>query len=130
MGTNLQGGFFMKIITQLGLVFGICLVSEWISTLLPFAFPGSIIGMLLLLLLLAFHLVRQEHLQETSDFLLGNLPFFFLPAAVSIINYLDLLQANLVAIAVVIVVSLVLTFTATVYTVRLVTWLVEGRKGK
>lgn len=120
----------MKIITQLGIIFGICLVSEGISALLPFAFPGSIIGMLLLLLLLIFRLVRKEQLQETSDFLLGNLPFFFLPAAVSIINYLDLLRSNLAAIVVVMVVSLVLTFAATVYTVRLVTWLVEGRNRK
>ena len=42
----------MNILLQLAIVFGVCLISEVISAMLPFALPASIIGMLLLLLML------------------------------------------------------------------------------
>ncbi|NCC13145.1 MAG: CidA/LrgA family protein, partial [Spirochaetia bacterium] len=33
----------MKYLTQLALIFGICLVGDLVSSLLPFSFPGSVI---------------------------------------------------------------------------------------
>ena len=41
----------MTIMSQLAVIFGVCLVSEGISSLLPFQFPASVISMILLLLL-------------------------------------------------------------------------------
>lgn len=120
----------MKILTQVGIIFGICWVSVWIEKLLPFVLPSSIIGMLLLLLLLLFGVVKTEHIQEKSDFLLANLPFFFIPAAVSIINYLDVLKSNLAALVVVCVVPTFIVFAATVWAVRITCRLMERRKRK
>ena len=40
-----------------------------------------------LLALLLARVIKTEHIREKSDYLLGNLPFFFIPASVSIINY-------------------------------------------
>ncbi len=116
----------MKILGQIGIVFGICWVSVWIERALPFSFPASVIGMLLLLGLLALRVVKMEHIREKSDFLLANIPFFFIPVTVGIMNYVDVIQRNLLALAAVCGVSLLTTFAATVWSVRLVKRLMEG----
>ena len=38
----------MNIMVELALIFGVCLAGEGISAVLPFAFPASVIAMLLL----------------------------------------------------------------------------------
>jgi len=120
----------LDIIIQLGIIFGICLISDAISILLPFSLPGSIIGMLLLLALLLLKIIRKEQIQKVSEFLLANLPFFFVPAVVGLINYLDILRANAVKMIVVVLLSLVATFGATVWAVRLTIRLTERGKDK
>ena len=49
----------MNILLQLAIIFGICLISEIISAMLPFAMPASIIGMLLLLGLMAIIMFKD-----------------------------------------------------------------------
>lgn len=119
----------MKIITQLGIIAGICLVSEGISLVLPFTMPASVIGMILMALLLMAGLLKKEHIQDVSGFLLGNLPFFFIPAVVGLVNYLDVLSANAGKILIVTTGSLLITFAVTAWTVRLVTALTEKKEG-
>ena len=86
----------MKIIYQIAIIFSICWVSQVVEAFLPFAFPASVIGMILLFLLLASGVVRIEHIREKSDFLLSNMAFFFIPAGVSVINYFDVLKSSVV----------------------------------
>lgn len=120
----------LKILTQIGIIFGICWISQCIEQGLPFTMPASIIGMVLLLTLLGLRIVKTEHIQEKSDFLLANLPLFFVPAVVSIMKYVDVLRSNLLALIVVCVVSMVVTFAATVLAVRLTIRLMNGGKKK
>ena len=75
----------MKIILQIGLVLGICLLGEALSLVLPIPFPGSVIAMIFLFLLLLSGRLRPEHIREKSDFLLQNMAFFFIPAGVGIL---------------------------------------------
>lgn len=82
----------MKIVTQVGIIFSICWISQIIEKLLPFSFPASVIGMILLFILLCVHILKVDHIREKSDFLLENMAFFFIPAGVSIINYFDVLK--------------------------------------
>ena len=118
----------MKIVQQLGIIFGICLVSDVISRLLPFSLPVSVIGMLMFLLLLMGKVIKVEQIQTTADFFLANLPFFFVPSIVGLINYLDLLRDNAVKMLVVGLVSMVITFGVTVWVVRLTSALMERGK--
>lgn len=126
-GDRRERRFTLKLLTQIGIIFGICWISTCIEQVLPFTLPASIIGMLLLVLLLA-RVIKTEHIREKSDYLLGNLPFFFIPASVSIINYADVLRENLLALVVVCAVSLIATFAATVGAVRLTCRLLERGK--
>lgn len=118
----------MKIIKQIGIIMGICWISLIIEHFLPFAFPASVIGMLLLLLCLMTGVLKLSHIREKSDFLLGNMAFFFLPAGVSMMNYLDILKNNLLPITVICVVSTILTFAATALSIRLTAVLMKRRK--
>lgn len=76
----------MKILTQLAIVFGICLVGECISAILPFAFPSSVIGMIILFLLMLVKIIKERHIKDVSQFMLKNMAFFFIPVAVSIMD--------------------------------------------
>lgn len=119
----------MKILKQFGIIFGVCWISIVIEHYLPFAFPASVIGMILLLLCLLTGVLKIEHVQEKADFLLGNMAFFFVPAGVSIINYFDILKSSIFQLIVICVVSTVITFAATAYSVTLTVRLLEKRKG-
>ena len=118
----------MKIIKQIGIVMGLCWISLVMEKLLPFSFPASVVGMILLLICLFTGILKLEHIREKSDFLLSNMAFFFIPAGVSMINYLDILIENLVPILVISVVSTFITFIAAALSIRLTLKLMNGRK--
>ena len=119
----------MKLLAQIGLVFGIFWVSQCIEHILPFPFPASVISLLLLLVLLILRVVKVGQVKEKADFLLGNLAFFFVPAVAGLMNYIDVLRENMVAFLVICVVSTMLTFAATAYAVQFTVRLMEKRKG-
>ena len=102
----------MKILTQLAIIFTICLVAECIAAVLPFTFPSGVIGMILLFLLLLF-----KYIEEVSQFVLKNISFFYIPTAVSIMESVGYLQGYMWQFALICIVSALLTFLATAYTV-------------
>jgi holin-like protein len=75
--------------------------------------PGSVIGMLLLLLLLSTGLVKAAILDRISDWLLDRLGLFFICPGVEVIRYLDLVGAHWLSLVVAIVGSSVVTLVAT-----------------
>ena len=119
----------MKIIYQIGIIFSICWVSQIVEALLPFAFPASVIGMVLLFVLLAFRVLKVEHIREKSDFLLANMAFFFVPAGVSIINYFEVLQSTVWKLLIICLLTTILTLAATAGSIRLTLKLMALRKG-
>ena len=119
----------VKIIYQIGIIFALCWISQIVEGLLPFSFPASVIGMLLLFLLLCAGLLRVDHIREKSDFLLGNMAFFFLPAGVSIINYFDVLRSTAVQLIMICLLTTVITFGVTALSVRLTMAVLERGQG-
>lgn len=115
----------MKILIQLGLLFGVCIVGDLISALLPFVFPGSVVSMLLMLLLLLSRWMKESAIEESADFLLKNMTFFFIPFGVGILRYAPLIGAIWWQLLVVNAVSLLVCFAASSWTVVLVTRLQE-----
>ncbi len=121
----------MRIIKQIGIIFLVCWLSEVIEKVLPFTFPASVIGMALLLICLLIGVLKIEHIQEKADFLLENMAFFFIPAGVSIINYFDVLKSSAVQLIIICVISTVITFAVTAWSVKLTVRCMElaGRAG-
>ena len=121
----------MKIIGEFGVLFAVSLGGVVIAALVPFPFPASVAGMLLLFLLLFCRVIKLRQVETVGDFLTRNMGIFFVPSCVDILSTLSLLQSVVWQMIIICVVSTVLAFLAAVYTVRLVTWLQpKGREGK
>ena len=74
----------MNIMAEIAILCGVCLVSEGIAALIPVAFPASVIALLLLGLLLFTKILKPEHIQRLSGFLVANMACFFLPTCVGV----------------------------------------------
>jgi holin-like protein len=119
----------MKILRQFGIIFGIYWLSQCIEAILPFSFPASVIGLLVLLLLLLPGILKADSIREVAEFLTGNLTFFLLPVVVSTMNYLDLIGANLVPFFLICTVSTFVTFFVVFFTVRFTCRLMNKKGG-
>ncbi len=102
----------MTVLLQLALIFGICLVGEGISAMLPIVFPGSICAMLILLLLLCTKVIKTEQLAPTGTWFQHNMAFFFLPANISIMEEFGLISKLWLQLLFIGVASAVVTFAA------------------
>ena len=69
--------------------------------------PGNLVGMLLLLALLRFGVLRLEQVQELADLTLKHLNFFFIPFAVGLMTWTALLASSGVALVVSLVGSMI-----------------------
>lgn len=107
----------MKLLGQIGIVFGICLLGELIAAILPFTFPASIVSMALLFILLATKLLKIEHIEQKADFLLQNMAFFFIPAGVGILEHMQLLKGCWWRLLLICAITLLLVFASTAWTV-------------
>ena len=86
--------------------------------------------MILLFLLLSIGVLKIEHIREKSDFLLANMAFFFIPAGVSVINYFDVLKSSLLPLLAICVITTVVTFAATAYSIKLTLHLMRKKENK
>lgn len=84
------------------------LIGEFISALLAWPVPGSVLGMLLLFFTLVMRGGVSDSVKQSSQQLLPYLPLFIVPASVGIVNYMDLIQVEGHIILLAMLVSLVL----------------------
>lgn len=119
----------MSVLAQLCVIFGVSLAAEGISSVLPFTFPSSVMAMVLLLLLLAFRLVKPQQMKETSGFFMDHMAIFFLPPCVGILQYKDVLLENVWAVLLISLLTAPLVFFVTGHVVQLTMKLLRNRKG-
>ena len=103
-------------IRQCLIIFGCLAVGELIVWLTGISIPSNIIGMLLLAALLQMKVVKLDWVKGMSDFLIGNLGFFFVPPGVALMLYFDLIKAEWLPIVVATVVSTILVLITTGWT--------------
>lgn len=58
------------------------------------AIPGSIIGMLLLFLMLSAGIIPSHWAKEGCHLMIRHMALLFVPVAVGLVNYLDLIAEN------------------------------------
>ena len=109
-----------RILLQIGVILAFAAAGEWIAAILPVAVPPSIVAMALLLLLLFCGALRLDQVEDTADFFLKNMGFFFIPVNVSIMKSYRLISDNLFKFLFLIVVTTLITFAATGWTVQAV----------
>ena len=109
----------MKLFNQLLIIFLFTIAAEAIVILTGLRFPSSILAMLLVFLFLQFKWLKTEQIQELSDFFLMNMGFFFIPAAVGVVDKLPLLNDQLLIVLAIAVITTIFTFVMTTLAVAL-----------
>src|SRR3954454_15333405 len=85
----------MKIITiiiQILFIYIFLFLGSAIKAVVPIPIPASMVGLLLLLLSLLLGIVKLEWIEQGGNWLLAELWLFFIPSAVGIVNYDELLS--------------------------------------
>ena len=110
----------MKYLKQLCVLLACCVAGDELSVLLQNRLPGNVLGMALLLLLLVLGRVRPAQIEDTADFLLQNMAFFFIPACLGVLDIFSQIRGEILGILAVCVLTTLLTAAATAVTVHLV----------
>jgi len=120
----------MHIFAQIAVIFAVCVAAEGIAAILPFTFPASVLGMLILLALLLCKAIKPKQLEETSGFFLNNMTFFFVPTCVGILKYTDVLFSNFWAIVLISILTTPLIFFVTGHVVQVAMKRINGKGEK
>jgi len=109
-------------------LFFVCqLAGEVIVRAIGITFPGPVLGMGLLFLVVSLRGRSTQAIDGVADTLLANLSLLFVPAAVGVVQQIDVIRENWLAISAALVFSTVLTLIVTVYVFRIVArWTGEG----
>lgn len=102
----------MKYVKQFGIILLISFLGEALNAVLPFPIPGSIYGMVLLLIGLMLHWIPLSAVHETGNFLIELMPLMFIPAGVGLMTSFSVLRPVCIPILVITFVSTVLVMAA------------------
>ena len=103
----------MKYLKQFGIIMGVTCIGEILKYFIPLPIPGSIYGLVLMLILLSTKAIKLEQVKETGEFLVEIMPVMFIPAGVGLITYWAQLKDMLLPTIVIIIVSSVLVMVIT-----------------
>ncbi|MCI8417553.1 MAG: CidA/LrgA family protein [Lachnospiraceae bacterium] len=120
----------MKYAKQLTIIAGVSFLGEFLSIVIPVPVPGSVYGMLLLFLCLCLRIIKLEQVEETADFLLLVMPFFFVAPGISIMETFPLVKDSIVALALISFVTTLLTMVVTGHVTQLLIRMRRKREGK
>lgn len=122
----------MKALWQIGIITGVCFVSEGISLILPIPFPSGVIGMIILFLMLLFKRIQPRDLKESTEFLTDSMKFLFVPAGVGVMQIFNDIRNSFLPVVFICIVTTVLTFAATAAAVngaiKFQQWLAKRRR--
>lgn len=100
----------MNYVKQFCIILAFSFAGEILNRLIPLPVPASIYGLLLMFLSLEFKIIKVEHINEVSKFLLGIMSIFFVPSSVGIINALPLMKKYGIQFAIIGIASTVIVF--------------------
>lgn len=115
----------MKYLKQICLILLFSFLGELLRFLLPFPIPASIYGMVLLFAALMLKIIPGEAVRDSGAFLTSILPLLFVAPAVNLIDCWDQVRPIVIPLALVILLTTVLTFGVS----GMVTQLLLNRKG-
>lgn len=97
----------MKYIEQFAIILTMSFLGELLHHVIPLPIPGSIYGLILLLLSLVTGIVKMDQIKEASTFLIEIMPMMFIPAAAGLLTSWSSLKPVLLPVCVITIVSTV-----------------------
>lgn len=105
----------------------IWLAADYVGRKLGGKIPGSVLGMMGVLLLLGWGMIEPKHIQQGAQVLLAEMLLFFVPAFVGLVNYSGLLGWQGLRLLAMIALGTIMVMVGTVWVVdRVFRW--ESRK--
>lgn len=125
----------LKILKQIFIILTFYILGQALAILFEyiipsFHIPGTIIGLILLVIALLKKWVPINEVEETGTFLTNNMGFFFIPVSVSVIEYFGLIDHQIANILGLMVISVLISFFAILYSVKLTLKIKEKKKSK
>ncbi len=100
----------MKYLSQILIILGFTFAGEALQRLIPMGIPASVWGLALLFLALCLKIVKIEQVKDVGGFLTSLLPVLFVGPTVGIVDHWELIKPQLLAIALLLLGSTMLTF--------------------
>ncbi|MGM9906736.1 CidA/LrgA family protein [Limosilactobacillus sp.] len=106
-----------NIYVQMGIFAAILFVSQLISDLFPksFVVPTPLIGMVLLYILLACHIVKLHQVEKFGTFMIGLIAFLFVPSGIQLAAHLDIMRREGIQDVCVIIISTIILLVVIAY---------------
>ena len=120
----------MKYFYQFIVILAVSWMGEFLHALLPFPFPASIYGLVLMLLFLKTGVIKLGQVKEAGGFLLESMPVMFIPPAVGLLNVAGEVGEMLVPLFVISFLSTVVVMVATGKTSDFMIHFLNRRKGE
>ena len=103
----------MKYLKEFGIILLITCIGELFRFVIPLPIPGSIYGLVLMLVLLITKVVKLEEVKSAAQFLIAIMPVMFIPAAVGLLDSFSALQPILIPALITVIVCNVVVMVVT-----------------
>ena len=113
----------LQFISQVIILWVIYWIGVQVTLLSDLPIPGNVFGMILLFGLLCSGIIKLQHIQLATDFLLKHMIFFFIPFAVGLMSWGSLFYDNGMALALAIIIGAIIPFLTVGF---LVQWFQRG----
>ncbi|GHP13546.1 murein hydrolase transporter LrgA [Lentilactobacillus fungorum] len=113
------------VLIQMGIFAGVLFVSSLISPLFPptFPVPTPVIGLIILYLLLTFHIVKLEWVDNFATFMISMIAFLFVPSGIQLTASLGIMKAQGVRLIIAIIISTIVLLVVTAFTTSAFIWI-------
>lgn len=118
---------FTKLL-QIIVLYCFYIVGSWLQESLHIPLPGSIIGLLLMLIALSTNLLSLKWIESGAYSLLSVLPIFFLPATIAVMNYGQFFSGKGILLVPITIISTFLTMGIASYVSQSVAKRIDKRK--
>lgn len=81
--------------------------------IINFPIPEAVYGMIYLFLAIRFNILKPEEVEKTSNGILTNLAFLFVPVGVGIMANFDIIQGRILKLVIIVLVGTALTMAIT-----------------
>ncbi len=85
---------WFRLLLQVAILIGFHQLGEMVQRFFEWLIPGSVIGLVALFLCLKWEWIRLEWVEVGAAFLIAELMLFFIPAAVGVVQYQELILQN------------------------------------